>query len=111
MEDMTKTVVTLAALGGAMLVAFTAAVPADAAIRCQGRNQWNSAAGGWISSPYCEDNLIAAVARAHGMRVSNRAVRQNPNIKEEACRFAGSDNRINDLCAGSLFEDFGRRRN
>ena len=101
---MKKSAVSLAALGGAMLVAFTAAVPANAAIKCQGRNQWNSAAGGWISSPYCEDNLIAAVARAHGMRVSNRAVRQNPSIKEEACRFAGSDNRINDLCAGHLYD-------
>ncbi len=105
---MNKTL-TLAAFGGALLVAFTAAVPADAAIRCQGRFQWNSAAGGWIASPYCEDNLIAAVARAHGMRVSNRAVRQNPNIKEEACRFAGSDIKIRDLCGGHLYE--GRRRN
>ncbi|MHA1165057.1 MAG: hypothetical protein ACTSP0_05670 [Alphaproteobacteria bacterium] len=106
---MTKKTYTLAALGGALLVAFTAAVPADAKIRCQGRNQWNSAAGGWISTPYCEDNLIAAVARSHGMRVSNRAVRQNPSIKEEACRFAGSDIRINDLCAGNMYEDDRRR--
>ena len=106
---MTKTAVTLAAMGSALLVAFTAAIPADAAIRCQGRLQWNSAAGSWISSPYCEDNLIAAVARANGMNVSNRAVRQNPSIKEEACRFAGSDNRINDLCAGHLPEGNNRR--
>lgn len=107
---MTKATLTLAAMGGAMLVAFTAVTPADAAIRCQGRFQWNSAAGAWIASPYCEDNLIAAVARRHGMRVSNRAVRQNPNIKEEACRFAGSDNKIYDLCAGLLPEDHGLRR-
>ena len=106
---MTKKTVTLAAMGGAMLVALTAAAPADAATRCQGRNQWNSAAGGWISTPFCEDNLVAAVARAHGMRVSNRAVRQNPSIKEEACRFAGSDIRINDICAGHLPEDDNRR--
>lgn len=95
---------TLAAIGGAMLMAVGSVVPADAAIQCQGRTQWNSAADAWISSPYCEDNLIAAVARSHGMKVSNVAVRQNPNTKAEACRFAGSDIKISDLCSGHMYE-------
>lgn len=99
---MTKTILALGALGGALLVAATTALPASAAIKCQGRDQWNSAAGAWIATPYCEDNLIAAVARYHGMNVSNVAVRQNPNIKEEACHFAGHDTRIRDLCAQFL---------
>jgi hypothetical protein len=103
-----KTVV-FAALGGALLFVATTALPASAAIKCQGATQWNSAAGGWISSPYCEDNLVATVARANGMRWSNLAVRQNPSIKAEACRFAGSDIRITDICAGHLPEDDGYR--
>jgi len=107
---MMKKTVALAAISGALLFVATAASPASAAIQCQGGNQWNSAAGGWISSPYCEDNLVAAVARANGMRWSNAAVRQNPSIKAEACRFAGSDIRIADICAGHMPEDDGYNR-
>ena len=89
-------------MGGALLVAFTAVVPADAAIRCQGRNQWNSAANAWISSPYCEDKLVAYVS-GYPFNGPN-GVRQNPSVKAEACRFAGSDIRITDICAGHLYE-------
>jgi len=101
--------VTFAALGGAMLMAVGTVVPADAAIKCQGRNQWNSAAGAWISSPYCEDKLIALVG--HKPFNGPNGVRQNPSVKAEACRFGGSDIRIRDLCAGHLPEDGGYRRN
>ena len=107
---MTKNAVAFTALGGALLYVATTALPASAAIKCQGPNQWNSAAGGWISTPYCEDNLVAAVARESGMNVSNKAVRQNPSIKAEACRFAGWDIRIRGICAGHLPEDDGNRR-
>lgn len=107
---MTRTIIALGALGGALLVAAATAIPASAAIKCQGGSQWNSAAGGWIPSPYCEDNLIAAVAQSKGMRVSAAAVRQNPSVKAEACRFAGSDPRINHLCASHLPEYYGGKR-
>ncbi len=107
---MKKKTLTFAAVGGALLYVATTALSVSAVIKCQGDSQWNSAANGWISTPYCEDNLVAAVAREHGMKVTNAAVRQNPNIKEEACRFAGSDIRINDICAGLLPEDSGTRR-
>ena len=104
---MTKTV-TFAALGGAMLLAASSVVPADAAIKCEGRNQWNSAAGAWISSPYCEDKLISYVS---GYPFNGpKGVKQNPSVKAEACRFAGSDIRIRDICAGHLPEDEGRGR-
>ena len=106
---MLKKTVVFAALGGALLFVTTAAVPAFAAIKCQGAYQYNSAAGGYIASSYCEDNLVATVARENGMRWSNAAVRQNPSIKEEACRFAGSDIRITDICAGHLPEDDNSR--
>lgn len=99
---MLKKTVIFAALGGVLFSVATTTLPAFAAIQCQGANQWNSAAGAWISSSYCEDNLVATVARANGMRWSNAAVRQHPSIKAEACRFAGSDIRITDICAGHL---------
>ena len=97
--------VAFASLGGALLYLATSAIPA-AAIQCQGRNQWNSAAGAWISTPYCEDKLVATIS---GFPFNGpNGVRQNPNVKAEACRFAGSDIRINDICAGHLYE--GKRR-
>ncbi len=95
---MTKTVA-FASLGGALLYLATTTIPA-AAIECQGRNQWNSAAGAWISTPYCEDKLIAYVGRKPFN--GPYGVRQNPSVKAEACRFGGSDIRIRDLCAGHL---------
>ena len=95
---MTKTVA-FATLGGALLYLATTTIPA-AAIECQGRNQWNSAAGAWISSPYCEDKLIAYVGRKPFN--GPYGVRQNSSVKAEACRFGGSDIRIRDLCAGHL---------
>lgn len=105
---MKKTILTLGAIGGALMVAATTAIPASAAIQCQGRSQWNSAAGGWIPTPYCEDKLIAQVS-GYPFNGPN-GVRQNPRVKAEACRFAGSDTRIRDLCAGHLPEDSGSHR-
>lgn len=105
---MTNTFVVLGALGGALIMAATSAVPASAAIQCQGRSQWNSAAGSWISTPYCEDKLIAQVS---GFPFNGpNGVRQNPSVKAQACRYAGADIRIRDLCAGHLPEDDGHRR-
>ncbi len=97
---MTKTVA-FASLGGALFYLATTAIPA-AAIECRGRTQWNSAAGAWISTPYCEDKLIAYVGRKPFN--GPYGVRQNPSVKAEACRFAGFDPRIRDLCAGHLGE-------
>ena len=107
---MLKKTVAFAAFGGVLFSVATTALPALAAIQCQGAYQYNSAAGAYIASSYCEDNLVATVARTHGMRWSNAAVRQNPSIKAEACRFAGSDIRITDICAGHLPEDNGTRK-
>ncbi len=103
---MTNNTVAFAALGGAMLLAASSVIPADAAIQCQGRSQWNSAAGAWISTPYCEDKLVSYVS-GYPFNGPN-GVKQNPSVKAEACRFAGSDIRIRDICAGHLNE--GRRR-
>lgn len=92
----------ITALGGAVYFASGMFAPASAVIECRGTLQYNSAVNGWLESSYCSDNLIAAVARSNGMKVTDREVRSNPSIKEEACRFAGSDIRIQHLCAGDL---------
>ena len=52
-----------------------------------------------ISTPYCNDNYVAEVARKHGMHVADEAVRNNPSLKNQICRFVGSDIRIEDYCA------------
>jgi len=51
-----------------------------------------------ISTPYCNDNYVAAVARKHGMDVSDSAVRNSPSVKDEVCRWAGHDPRIKEYC-------------
>lgn len=103
---MNKSLVTLGALGSAFIMAAVTASPASAAVQCQNGAQWNSAANGWISTPYCGDKLIAQVTG-----YSFNAIRTNPNVKAEACRFKGSDTRIRHLCSGFLPEDLGRKRN
>lgn len=79
---------------------------AEAQIRCDGRFQIIQ--GARHSTPYCEDNYLAAVAREYGMRVDPRAVRNEPSVKAEVCRFVGRDGRVRDICAGYL--DNGRNR-
>ena len=88
---------------------FLPATGANAAIKCQGAYQQNSAAGGLIASKYCEDNLLASIARAAGMSVSNKQVRQNPHKKREACTLVGYDPRVQNICAGTVFNGRGRR--
>ena len=83
------------------------AAPAGAAIQCKNGLQYNTAANGWISSPYCGDEYVAEIARQRGMKVSGSDLRQNPSLKAEVCRFASSDIRINHLCIGYRPEDLG----
>ncbi|MEJ2117360.1 MAG: hypothetical protein P8Y67_00775 [Alphaproteobacteria bacterium] len=73
------------------------ALPAYA-IQCDGNFQVQNN-GRRIATPYCEDRMLAKVAREYGMRVSTRAIRNNPSEKERACRFVGGDNRVRDTCA------------
>lgn len=100
---MKKKTVTIAAFNGALLYVAATVLPTSAAIKCKGRLQWNSVVKTWISTPYCEDKLISQVS-GYPFNGLN-GVKQNPSIKAEACRFAGSDNRIADICAGHLPED------
>jgi hypothetical protein len=69
---------------------------AHAGIVC--REGFQVSGGQEISTPYCNDNYVAQVARKYGMKVSNEEIRNNPNRKDEVCRFIGYDNRVRDYC-------------
>lgn len=91
----------------AVPVAMVAWTPtADARIKCVNGNQ--IVQGSPLATPYCQDELVAQVAREHGMRVSGAAVRNNPNIKRDVCRFVGRDIRIQLACVDT--NSMGRRR-
>lgn len=79
-----------------VLFVSTATVTAKARIVCKNGVQRSS--GQWIVTPYCQDALLGKVARQHGMRVSDRALRQNPNRKRHVCRLVGQDIRVKDMC-------------
>ncbi len=61
-----------------------------------------------ISTPYCNDNYVAAVARMRGFKVSDVAVRNSPAKKNEICRALGSDIRIQHYCDTDSSRDRGR---
>lgn len=86
---------TLAVLTGAAALFLAGVAPqtAEAKIICKGRYQMTS--HGPISTPYCEDNYLAAIA---GYR--SKAIRYNPSAKDEACQRSGHDPRLSDICAG-----------
>lgn len=70
---------------------------ADARIIC--REGYQVVQGNEISTPYCEHNYLAQVARQHGIRVTDAEVRNNPNRFSEICRFIGHDIRVSNTCA------------
>lgn len=71
----------------APLLLLAAAPSADAAIKC--KDGFQLSGGNWISTPYCNDEHLAEIARRHGIRVSGAAVRANPSRKYEVCRMVG----------------------
>lgn len=75
--------------------------PAAAKIQCSA-DGFQRVQGAWLSTPYCQDNLVAKVARQYGIRVSDAEVRNNPNRKSEVCRFIGRDIRVRDACGSSV---------
>lgn len=86
----------LAASAGASVALIAAPVPADARIVC--RNDMQRVAGNYISTPYCQDEYVARVAREYGMKASAARVRDNPNYKREVCRLIGNDIRVSEFC-------------
>lgn len=69
---------------------------AEAAITC--RNGAQLVSGSYIITPYCQDKLLAQVARQYGSRASFAQIRDNPNIKRHVCRLVGRDIRVFENC-------------
>lgn len=90
--EKTVTVISLA-----VLMSFVTIAPASARIVC--KNGLQRSSGQWIATPYCQDALLAKVARTYGTRVSAKSIRNNPNKKRNLCHFIGSDTRISHICA------------
>lgn len=87
-------------------LAFTAP-PASSAIQCEGR--WQIVQGNSISTPYCEDSFLAAVAQRAGSRVTARQIRQNPLTKQKVCHLVGFDPAVADICFGFTPDGDGTR--
>ncbi len=77
-----------------------AAAPAQARITCQ--NGYQVVDGNLIATPYCQDSLLAQVAREYGTRVSARTIRNNPLRKRDVCRLVGQDIRVQTNCNAIL---------
>ncbi len=105
LSDADRRRATFAALA-AVLVMSAWMSPAEARIKCVNGNQ--IVQGAPLATPYCQDELVAQVAREHGMKVSGSAVRKNPHVKRDVCRFVGRDIRIQLACADA--NSMGRRR-
>ena len=82
------------------------ATTAQARIIC--RDGFQVVRGQEISTPYCNDNRVAAVARRHGFRVSDAEIRNNPARKDEVCRFISSNIEVRDYCNTSEGRERGR---
>jgi hypothetical protein len=82
------------------LAAASAAVinvqPAAAKIACS--NGFQIVQGSPLATPYCQDELVAQVARQYGVRASAAHIRNNPNFKRHVCRLVGQDIRIKGSC-------------
>ncbi len=76
---------------------FVIAPAANARIKCNGQFQVIKGEGE-ISTSWCQDHYLARIARSYGWKVSDRMVRENPNLKDRICRHIGHDFRLNMLC-------------
>ncbi|MBY0225569.1 MAG: hypothetical protein K2Q28_07175 [Hyphomicrobium sp.] len=85
-----------AAFVAALTLVAAGSTPASAAIQC--RNGAQLVAGSYISTPYCEDKLLADVAREYGFKVSFAEIRNNPNAKRNVCVYVGRDIRVQENC-------------
>ena len=86
------------------LFAGQSATPAEAKIACS--HGFQSVGGQSIATPYCQDLLVAQVARSYGIKVTDEAIRYNPNIKRNVCQTIGRDNRVFIACVDG---GYGRR--
>jgi|JRYH01.1.fsa_nt_gb hypothetical protein len=97
--------IAVSALGLAALQSVTA-VPAEARIAC--KDGFQLSGGNWISTPYCNDEHLAQIARRHGVKISGNEVRANPNKKYEVCRFLSGSPTARDYCPSEGSSSRGR---
>lgn len=76
----------------AILMTLSLATTTQAAIKCDG--DFQNVAGNEVSTPYCRDNNLAAVARSYGIAVSDSDVRNHPGIRSEVRRLIRTDIRV-----------------
>lgn len=88
----------LAALSGLVALAFSLplSAPAEAKIVC--RDGLQLVQGSYLATPYCQDALVAQIARQAGFKVTDHEIRWNYGKKMEICRVIGRDNRISSAC-------------
>lgn len=94
-----------ATLGLVALVTAVAVMPAEARIECRGNFQVTKY--GLISTPYCEEENIARVARTSGFKVSGAEVRKDPLKKVYLCQIIGGDVRLKGSCTGYSPDAYG----
>jgi hypothetical protein len=94
-----------ATLAVTALLALATASPAAARIECRGNFQVSKY--GLISTPYCEEEQIARVARSYGHNVTGAEVRNNALTKVYLCQVYGYDTRLKGSCAGYAPELYG----
>ena len=80
----------------ALVISLLPASSASARIKCH--NGYQMVAGSHLATPYCQDLLLAHVAREYGSRVSAKAILYNPNVKCDVCRLVGWDIRVQENC-------------
>ncbi len=105
---MPKTLIIALSAIGFLSVSAAAVLPvaAQAAIVC--KDGFQDSGGNWISTPYCNDAHLAQIARSRGSKVSDAEIRNNPNTKDEVCRFLSGDPNARDYCPDSDGPDRGR---
>ena len=95
-----------ATLAVTAVLALAAASPAAAKIQCQG--QFQVTKYGLISTPYCEEENIARVARSYGVNVTGAQVRNDALKKVYLCQTLGNDIRMKGSCGAYAPEMYGR---
>lgn len=83
----------------AALVATLSLTSPAFAITCE--SGYQRVQGNLIATPYCQDELLAQVARQFGVKASGDRIRNNPNYKREVCAIAGRDIRVESVCINS----------
>ena len=88
------------------LLAIAMTSPAAARIECRGNFQVTKY--GLISTPYCEEEEIARVARSYGHKVTGAEVRNDPLTKVYLCQIIGDDIRLKGSCGAYAPDLYGR---